>query len=198
MNRIVLLFPSDLDKEQKRFFKHLGEQVVGLSVDRSHVSSLLQYLNTFFNSSSVNLDVRKDVKDIIAAPAQVVEQRIKSHRRGSEERASKVSEDSAGEAHQRDSVEQHVTAVQRGKNKACKSSFSGAAAGAGAQCVGSTITKSQSSGALGSEQRRGGKSERAPMHSGKSSAGAASAGVGSKQQVWVNSRGGKALQTPKT
>ena len=69
MNRIVLDFPSDLDKEQKRLFKHLGEQGVGLSVDRSHASSLLQYLNTFFNSSSVNLDVRKDVKDIIVALA---------------------------------------------------------------------------------------------------------------------------------
>ena len=63
MNRIVLDFPSDLDKEQKRLFKHLGEQGVGLSVDRSHASSLLQYLNTFFNSSSVNLDVLRILCD---------------------------------------------------------------------------------------------------------------------------------------
>ena len=49
MNCIVLIFPSDLDKEQKRLFKHLGEQGVGISVDGSHVSSLLQYLNTPIN-----------------------------------------------------------------------------------------------------------------------------------------------------
>ena len=165
MNCIVLIFPSDLDKEQKRLFKHLGEQGVGLSVDRSHASSLLQYLNTFFNSSSVNLDVRKDVKDIIAASAQAGEQRIKSNRRGSEERAPKVSEDSVGEAHHRDRVEQHVSAVQRGKNKACNGSSSSAAVGAGASCVGSTITKSQNAVSSGSEQRRGGESERAPMRS---------------------------------
>jgi hypothetical protein len=30
MNCIVLIFPSDLDKEQKWLFKHLGEQGVGL------------------------------------------------------------------------------------------------------------------------------------------------------------------------
>ena len=190
MNCIVLIFPSDLDKEQKGLFKHLGEQGVGLAIDISHVSSLLQYLNTSFNSSSVNLDVRKDVKDIIAASAQAVEQRIKPHRRGSKECASKDSEDSAGEAHRRDSVEQHVPVVQREKSKACNGSSSGAAAGASASCVGSTIVKSQSAVSLGSEQRREGKSERAPMRSGKSSAGAASAGVGAKQQSGVISRGG--------
>ena len=142
MNCIVLIFPSDLDKEQKGLFKHLGEQGVGLTIDRSHVSSLLQYLNTSINSSSVNLDVRKDVKDTIAASTQAVEQRIKSHRRGPEERAPKVSEDSVSEAHHRVCVEKHVTAVQRERNKACNGSSSGAAAGAGAQCVGSTTTKS--------------------------------------------------------
>ena len=36
MNRVVLLFPSDLDKEQEMLFKIVGEQEVSLTIDRSH------------------------------------------------------------------------------------------------------------------------------------------------------------------
>ena len=140
MNCIVLLLPSDLDKEQAMLFKHLGEQGVGLPVDRSHVSSLVQYLNSSINSASVNRDVRKDVKkDIKAASALSAGQCIKPNRGGSTERASKCSEDPAGEARHRDSVEQHVSAVQKEKSKARDSSSPGAAAGAGVQYIGSRI-----------------------------------------------------------
>ena len=197
MNRVVLLFPSDLDKDQRMLLKNLGEQEVSLLVDRSHVSSLLQFLNTFYKSSSVNLDVRKGVKDLSAIPAPVADQRTQSHRRRSEERASNGSEDSAGEARRSGSVEQHMSAVHRERSTACDRSSPGAAAGTGVQHTGSNITKPQRS-VGGPEQRRGGESERASKRSGESTAGAASAGCSAKQQVCKDSRGSKALHNPKT
>ena len=97
-----------------------------------------------------------------------------------------------------------MSVVQKEKSKACDCSSPGTTAGIGVQHTDSTTTIEYQGPVLAkavdrsSEQERGGESERAPMRSDKSSAGAASAEFGAKQQVYVSSRERKACNTFQT
>ena len=160
-----------------------------MAIEPSQSESFLQCLNTFINFS-LHLNQKGAEKNLSAAPS-LAGQHIISDRRESKECTPDGSEDSAGEAHHRDGVEQHLSVVHHDESKACDGSSSGTAAETDAQSIGSTITtKSQKQS---SEQERGGSRERAKVRSIKSSAGAASTGSGAKQQE-CNSRQGDRVQ----
>ena len=100
----------------------------------------------------------------------------------SEERASTGSEDSAGEARRRDSVEQHGSVVQLVNSKACNRCLSATAVWTGVQYIGSstTITKSQERASarsveLCSEHVREDNARLVPMRFNSSSVGVATA-----------------------
>ena len=91
--------------------------------------------------------------------------------------APKGNEAPAGAVSARRDAKQQDSVVQPEKSKACNGSSPGAAVRAGAQCSGSTNTKSRNADLSGC----GDKSECVFMCSDKSSAGAASATSGAKQ-----------------
>ena len=164
MNCIVLLFPGSA-MEQGTLLKHLGELGACFSVEQSQSANFLQCLEKFINSSS-NPNLQKDAeKSLSADSAPVADQHTKSHREGSKECTSNGSEDLAGEAHQGNGVEQHVSAVFQ-ENTTCEGSSLGAAEGADVQHIGSntSIPSQEQSLAQGakqsSEQKRGGRGER--------------------------------------
>ena len=109
--------------------------------------------------------------------------------------APKGNEAPAGEVSAMRDAKQQESVVQEEENKACNGSSPGTAAGAGAQCSGSTNTKNP--GSPGSDQMRRDKSECASMCSDKSLAGAVSATSGAKQRIGKGC-GNKAQQIPKT
>ena len=195
MKCIVLFVPS-LGEEHDSTFKHL-EQGMCVSLDPSQVSNLFKSLNLSLKLPFNSPDCKKAVEEGFGVgSAQAAERRI--HREKTEECASKGSDGLAGEVLSPVGTKQHVSAVQKEKSKTCNGSSPSAAAGAGAQCIGSTTTKTQSAVSPGSELERRSESECAPKRSDESSAGAASTVGGAKQQIGVVGHGSKALHIPKT
>jgi hypothetical protein len=138
MKCIVLVFP-DLSLEQENLLKLLGERGACVAMEASQSSSFLQCLEALINSSS-HLAVQKDgEKNFSVASASVAGHHINPDRGGSKECASIGSEDLAGEARRKGSVEQHVSVVQSERGTACRGSSLGAAVGTSVQGAGTNI-----------------------------------------------------------